>query len=73
MKRKYDFDHTTGNGQKRLMAISKGLDSEVYISKPLKFGPGDYGSDPLGDGTFRMVPSGDIVDLEERNKRLNRK
>lgn len=34
--------------------------------------PGDYGSDPLGDGTFKMVPSGDIVDLTERNKRLGR-
>ena len=34
--------------------------------------PGDYGSDPLGNGTFRMVPSGDIVDLIERNKRLKR-
>lgn len=32
--------------------------------------PGDYGADPLGDGTFRMVPSGDIVDFEERNRRL---
>jgi hypothetical protein len=32
--------------------------------------PKDYGSDPLGDGTFRMVPSGDIVSLAERNKRL---
>ena len=31
---------------------------------------GDYGADPLGDGTFRMVPSGDIVDFEERNRRL---
>lgn len=30
----------------------------------------DYGADPLGDGTYRMVPSGDIVSLEERNKRL---
>ena len=30
----------------------------------------DYGADPIGDGTFRMVPSGDIVSLEERNKRL---
>lgn len=30
----------------------------------------DYGADPLGDGTFRMVPSGDIVDFEERNRRL---
>lgn len=32
--------------------------------------PGDYGSDPIGDGTFRMVPSGDIVDYAERCKRL---
>lgn len=31
---------------------------------------GDYGADPLGDGTFRMVPSGDIVDYQERNIRL---
>lgn len=31
---------------------------------------GDYGADPIGDGTFRMVPSGDIVNLAERNQRL---
>ncbi len=30
----------------------------------------DYGADPMGDGTFRMVPSGDIVDSAERNRRL---
>ncbi len=34
---------------------------------------GDYGADPLGDGTFRMVPSGDVVDLEEKRRRLNQK
>ncbi len=34
--------------------------------------PGDYGADPIGDGTFRMVPSGDVVGLEERNRRLKR-
>lgn len=33
---------------------------------------GDYGSDPLGDGTFRMVPSGDVVSKEERDRRLNK-
>lgn len=33
---------------------------------------GDYGADPLGDGRFRMVPSGDIVDFEERNRRLKK-
>ena len=32
----------------------------------------DYGADPIGDGTFRMVPSGDIVSFEERNNRLKR-
>lgn len=30
----------------------------------------DYGAHPMGDGTFKMVPSGDIVDFEERCKRL---
>lgn len=30
----------------------------------------DYGADPLGDGMFHMVPSGDIVDAAERNRRL---
>jgi hypothetical protein len=33
----------------------------------------DYGCDPLGDGKFKMVPSGDIVDKEERDKRLKQK
>jgi hypothetical protein len=35
--------------------------------------PGDYGADPLGDGTFCMIPSGDIVDLAERNRRLEKR
>jgi len=33
--------------------------------------PGDYGADPIGDGKFRMVPSGDIVDYKERTRRLD--
>ena len=32
--------------------------------------PGDYGADPLPDGMFRMVPSGDVVDYAERCRRL---
>ena len=32
----------------------------------------DYGCDPVGDGTFRMVPSGDVVDAAERKRRLAR-
>ena len=31
----------------------------------------DYGADPIGDGTYKMIPSGDTVSLTERNKRLN--
>ena len=49
------------------------LDRETLlpIRKPLpKYSTKDYGADPIGDGTFRMVPSGDVVDLEERNRRL---
>lgn len=34
---------------------------------------GDYGADPLPDGRFRMVPSGDVVDYSERCRRLVRK
>ena len=30
------------------------LHKRIDVSKP-----GDYGADPLGDGRFRMVPSGD--------------
>ncbi|WP_370238621.1 hypothetical protein [Neptunomonas phycophila] len=30
----------------------------------------DYGADPIGNGTFKMVPSGDIVNYEERCRRL---
>lgn len=38
----------------------------------IKESSGDYGADPLSDGTFRMVPSGDIVSFEERNRRLRK-
>jgi hypothetical protein len=69
-KQLYDFDHTTGDGQKRLMAISKGLPQESYTI-PLNTLPpiSDYGADPLGDGKFKMVPSGDIVDYDEMKRR----
>ena len=30
----------------------------------------DYGYDPIGNGMFRMVPSGDVVDRNERDNRL---
>ena len=42
----------------------------VRETRPLKT-DGDYGADPIGDGTFRMVPSGDVVDYAERCKRLS--
>jgi len=40
------------------------------LHRPIKLTAGDYGADPIGDGAFRMVPSGDIVDLAECNRRL---
>ena len=66
-------DYSTSEGQKRLMAESMGLPSDTYTRRTIDTrAPGDYGSDPIGDGTFRMVPSGDVVDFAERNRRLAR-
>lgn len=42
----------------------------AFTGKTIKPKAGDHGCDPIGDGTFKMIPSGDIVTLEERNKRL---
>lgn len=65
-------DYSTADGQKRLMAESVGLPGDTYFRRVDTSLPGDYGADPLGDGTFRMVPSGDVVDGTERNRRLGR-
>ena len=48
-------------------------DGHLRIIRPRvnTLAPGDYGCDPLPDGTFRMVPSGDIVSYEESRARLN--
>jgi len=67
---KYDFDHTTGEGQKRLMYLSRGIDYQTQTLPP--FDGEDYGADPIGDGTFRMVPSGEVVNYEERCLRLEK-
>jgi hypothetical protein len=71
---KYGFDHTTGDGQKRLMDLSMGRDPETHVIKYVpKYADGrDYGCDPVGNGKFRMVPSGDVVDYAERCRRLKK-
>jgi hypothetical protein len=67
----YGFDYATGSGQKRLMYKSMGRDIDPDAKVDVH-APGDYGCDPVGDGTFKMVPSGDIVDKEERDRRLKK-
>ena len=32
----------------------------------------DTGCDPMGDGVYKMYPSGDLVDREERDERLGK-
>ena len=62
--------------RERYMTVLGGYTLDMHnhgelISQPLDLNkPGDYGCDPIGDGTFRMVPSGDIVDKIERDRRL---
>lgn len=61
----------SADGQKALMALSMGLPADTYMQRPVDVNaPGDYGADPVGDGMFRMVPSGDVVDFQERTARL---
>ncbi len=68
MADRYEYDHRTGEGQKRLMLESMGRE---YSQKRTiaTSSPGDYGCDPIGDGTFRMVPSGDVVEYDEMKRR----
>lgn len=41
---------------------NKGLyDLEKHMTTPAK----DYGCDPVGDGTFRLIPSGRIISAQE--------
>lgn len=73
MARNRNSRYSTADGQRRLMAESMGLPSDTYLRRIIRTNqPGDYGADPIGDGMFRMVPSGDIVDYAERCKRLRR-
>jgi len=68
---KRDPQYSSAEGQKRLMAESMGHTyvppSKIDFSKK-----GDYGADPVGNGMFKMVPSGDIVSYEERMRRLKK-
>lgn len=66
-------DYSTADGQRELMAVSVGLPADTYKRHTIDTdAPGDYGADPIGDGRFRMVPSGDVVDFDERCRRLGR-
>ena len=58
--------------QERPEVFGHELDREnlVPVRPALNLAPGDYGCDPLGGGMFRMVPSGDIVDATEKERRL---
>lgn len=67
------YDRSTADGQKRMMAESMGLPTDTYLRRTIDTNaPGDYGADPIGDGTFRMVPSDDVVDWAERCRRLGK-
>ena len=62
-------DHIFGMTFDEIQALQQGRDIRPKIGVNAL---GDYGADPIGDGTFRMVPSGDIVDYAERCRRLKR-
>jgi hypothetical protein len=58
---------------KPLTAFGYQLDESgapIRTTIPARKSGEDHGCDPLGNGMYRMVPSGDIVDFEERTRRL---
>ena len=65
-------------GQKQMWAEAQGLPSDHYAQRatPVYTDGRDTGADPLGDlgegFRWKMHPSGDIVNLAEREKRLGR-
>jgi len=73
-KHPYGYDHTTGEGQKRLMYESIGFDITKKQETPSYYEDGETGSDPILDdngnptGKIKMYPTGRIVD---RTTRLN--
>lgn len=67
--RQFGFDAAWINSE--LRCVVRGFDSRDEVRRTWSK-PGDYGADPIGDGTFRMVPSGDVVSAEEKRKRLAR-
>lgn len=60
-------DRLMGIGWNTIQALQMKTGSRAIIDTSK---PGDYGADPIGDGSFRMVPSGDVVDYAERCRRL---
>lgn len=73
MARKPDYDTSTGEGQKRLMAEAVG---HTYLPpRPItRYSNADYGTNPAPDhpGMVRMHPSGDLVTVAEAQRRLGR-
>lgn len=69
--KKPDYDFTTGEGQKRMMYASRGIDITQPPPRPSHYEEGEYGSDPILDergeptGKIRMVPTGRVVDLRK--------
>ena len=61
--------NASGRQQKEVMATSVGMPANTYTRTVNTKSGGDHGSDPLGNGMHRMVPSGDIVTTAEMMKR----
>ena len=68
-KEQKDYDTTTGEGQKRLMYDSRGIDITQKPKNPAYYKEGERGHDPILDaqgnptGKIRMVPTGRVIEV----------
>lgn len=63
----------SSDDKKPIVAFGYNLDESgapIRTTIPARKSGEDHGCDPLGNGMYRMVPSGDIVDFDERTRRL---
>lgn len=69
---KKEADKLRNQKEPRVFGVLLDRTTLTPVREPLPYSrpEQDHGCDPLGDGTYRMVPSGDVVSYDEKCKRL---
>jgi len=71
MSRRKRSDLLRGMDTPKVLGYELDRETLTPVRRAIDIGrKGDYGSDPIGGGMVRMVPSGDVITAAEGRKRL---